>query len=287
MLLMWALLLLLMGPQFVRNDLRRDQGMLALLRTLPVRGYEVILGASGAAALTLASACHRAAACWSRCHGRKRPAAAARRASGAWLVAAVLVIGPVSFAGILLQNAAVILLPDWSRMTARRGTATSLGTNLANSALTILLLGLLRRCRGRWRLGCGGSVMAEAWMPVLCAAVIAVVLGAECWGMVKWLGARFESLELWSEQPMPVQFYFVARPREGARAAASRVEDQGTVCLAAQGRCESGARRRRPRAHGTLHGHAHRHDHRRVRADRQGLDRHRETSDDRQALHST
>ena len=69
------------------------------------------------------------------------------------------------------------------------------------------------------------------------------------------------------------------RPREGARAAASRVEDQGAVRLAAQGRCESGARRRRPRAHGTLHGHAHRHDHRRVCADRQGLDRHRETSD--------
>ena len=43
---------------------------------------------------------------------------------------------------------------------------------------------------------------------------------------------------LWCEQPVPVQFYFATRPREGARAAASRMEDQGTVRLAAQGRCE-------------------------------------------------
>ena len=53
---------------------------------------------------------------------------------------------------------------------------------------------------------------------------------------------------LWCEQPVPVQLLLRARPREGARAAASRMEDQGTVRLAAQGRFENRARRRRPRA---------------------------------------
>ena len=52
-----------------------------------------------------------------------------------------------------------------------------------------------------------------------------------------------------------------ARPREGACAAASRVEGQGTVCLAAQGRFEYRARRRRPCDPGTHHGYAHGHDH--------------------------
>ena len=50
---------------------------------------------------------------------------------------------------------------------------------------------------------------------------------------------------LWAEQPMYFQFLLRARPREGPCAAASRVEEQGTVRLAAQGRCESRARRRR------------------------------------------
>jgi hypothetical protein len=112
-----------------------------------------------------------------------------------WFAAALLVIGPVSLAGILLQNAAVILLPGWSRLTARRGTATALGTNLANSALTILLLILLLivPCAlgfGIWRAGGG-----DAWLLLVCAGVIGLALGAECWGMVRWLGMRFEQMD--------------------------------------------------------------------------------------------
>ncbi len=199
MLLMWALLLLLLGPQFVRNDLRRDQGMVATLRALPVRGYDIILGASGAAALTLASGVAVLLLAGAvATTGSDQPLLPAQH-RGAWLLAAALVIGPVSFAGILLQNAAVILLPTWSRMTARRGTATSLGTNLANSALTILLLGLLAVLPGALALGLWRVAGERAWTPVLCAAVIAVVLGAECWAIVRWLGVRFELFDLATE----------------------------------------------------------------------------------------
>jgi ABC-2 type transport system permease protein len=194
MLLMWSLLLLLMGPQFVRNDLRRDQGMLALLRTLPVRGYDVILGSSVAAALTLASAVIAllVAGAVATAGSHQPPLPSGNR--GVWLGAAILVIGPLALAGILLQNAAVILLPAWSRMTARRGTATALGTNLANSALTILLLMVLAVLPVTlallvWRAAEG------AWLPVASAFVSAVVLSAECWAMVKWLGMRFENID--------------------------------------------------------------------------------------------
>src|SRR5438445_25720 len=37
---------------------------------------------------------------------------------------------------------------------------------------------------------------------------------------------------LWCEKPMPIQLFF-ARPREGARAAASGVEGQRTFCVVA------------------------------------------------------
>lgn len=196
MLLMWALLLLLMGPQFVRNDLRRDQGMLSMLRTLPVRGYEIILGASGAAAVTLAMGVAVLLFAGAAATAGSNEALLPAEHRGAWLLAALLVIGPLSFAGILLQNAAVILLPTWSRMTARRGTATALGTNLANSALTILVLALLLVLPvGLASLVWRGSD-GRAWVSVVCSAVIAAVLGVECWGMVRWLGARFEKISL-------------------------------------------------------------------------------------------
>lgn len=197
MLLMWSLLLLLMGPQFVRNDLRRDQGMLALLRTLPVRGYDVILGSSGAAALTLASGVIALllAGAVAIAGSHQPPLPAQHR--GVWIAAAILVIGPVSLAGILLQNAAVILLPAWSRMTARRGTATALGTNLANSALTILVLLVLLLVPAvlAWLVWSVWRGMEGVWMPVVCALVVAVVLSVECWGMVRWLGVRFEKID--------------------------------------------------------------------------------------------
>src|SRR3954468_24899862 len=51
-----------------------------------------------------------------------------------------------------------------------------------------------------------------------------------------------------------------ARPRESARPAASGMEGQGAVCLAAQGRSQGRARRRRGRHFRDRHRHAFRHD---------------------------
>ena len=56
------------------------------------------------------------------------------------------------------------------------------------------------------------------------------------------------------------------------------VEGQGAVRLAAQGRHEGRAGRRRTGHRRDHHGHARRHDHRGVREDREGLDRHGEAS---------
>ena len=195
MLLMWSLLLLLMGPQFVRNDLRRDQGMLSLLRALPVRGHEIIMGSCSAAALMLASAVMALllAGAVATAGSNQPPLPAAGRAW--WLLGIVLVIGPVALAGILLQNAAVILLPTWSRMTARRGTPTALGSNLANSALTVLLLMVLLVIPATLAFAVWSVSGDDVWVPVACGLVIALVLGAECWGIVRWLGDRFERMD--------------------------------------------------------------------------------------------
>ena len=91
---------------------------------------------------------------------------------------------------------------------------------------------------------------------------------------------------LWFEQPMYFQFALRPRPREGAGAAASRVEGQAAVRVAAEGRHEGARCAGGESGHGRdHHGHARRHDHRGVRADRQGLARDREASPLQAALH--
>ena len=92
---------------------------------------------------------------------------------------------------------------------------------------------------------------------------------------------------LWCEQPVPVQFYFVADRVKALAPQHPEWKTKEPFASLLRGDVKAALERRRPRAHGTLHGHAHRHDHRRVCAAGQGLDRHRETSGDRQALHST
>ncbi len=86
---------------------------------------------------------------------------------------------------------------------------------------------------------------------------------------------------LWSEQPMYFQLFFALRPGQGARAAASRVEGQGALRLAPQGRRERRRCVRREGVAGNRRRHARGDDHRRVREDRDRLDRHREASEDR------
>ncbi len=90
---------------------------------------------------------------------------------------------------------------------------------------------------------------------------------------------------LWAEQPMYFQFAVRARPRQGARTAASRMEGQGAVRLAAQRRLKGALAGGEPAIVRDRHGDAHRHDDRRVREDREGLARHGEASEDQAALH--
>ena len=196
LLLIWALLLLLVGPQFVRNDLRRDQGLLALLRALPARGHEIILGAAGAAAVILAVGVSSLLLAGALATAQSAEPLVPVQLRAAWLLAAVLVIGPLSLAGILLQNAAVVLLPAWSRMTARRGTATALGANLANSALTMFVLALLLLLTAALAFGIWRAMGEGPGRLVLCGAVIAAVLSGECGILVRWLGARFEAVDV-------------------------------------------------------------------------------------------
>ena len=91
---------------------------------------------------------------------------------------------------------------------------------------------------------------------------------------------------LWAEQPMYFQLLFALDRVKALAPQHPEWKDQGAVRVAAQGRRERRAGGRRAGDGRDRHGHARGHDHRRVRADRQGLDRHREAPEDPSGLYT-
>ena len=190
--LVWGGMLLLVGPQLVRNDIRRDQDQLGLLRMLPVRGASILLGGAASAALLLASGVGvlllTAVAAM--------PGAFPGVNSTWWprgLFAAIPLLFPVALAGVLIQDAALVLLPAWSRLTAKRGSAVAVGSNLANTLLTTLCLGVLLLLPA---LAVRGLLLIDGTGLAAAGLVAAVVLLAECVLLGRWLGRTMERRDM-------------------------------------------------------------------------------------------
>ena len=142
---MWAGFLFVLGPQWIRNDLRTDLGRLAVLRSYPLRGAAVV-GAETAGSTAVLSALQLGLlgvaylAFWGA--GTTEPAPAVRSAA---LAAAVVLLPGVNYLGMLIQNGAAILLPGWVNPGADRPLGVeALGHNmLIMSGFLLLLAGLL------------------------------------------------------------------------------------------------------------------------------------------------
>lgn len=190
--LVWGALLLLGGPQFLRNDLRSDLDHLALLKTLPLpaaslvgaelRGAILTLGSGVLALLSVAYVALRAA-------GVIPP----EFQGAAWVAGGALAVGGVVTLVVLVQNAAALLLPGWVRLTGRTGSASALGANLLGVLLTLAAVGTLLapvRPVVRWLLAAGTS-----WSPVAAGLAVLGLAVAECALVLPLLGRLFERME--------------------------------------------------------------------------------------------
>jgi hypothetical protein len=201
---MWAGFLLVLGPQWVRNDLRADLSRLALLRSYPLRGRTVVgaetagstavltalqLGLAGIAYLAFGGA------------GVQEPAPALRSAI---LAAAVVFLPAVNFLAMLIQNGAALLLPAWVRVGSERPIGVeALGHSMLmmvgfTAILAVLLLGPAV---------VGGAVFLgleplAGWWAAAPAALGALLVAAlECRLMLVRLGLVFEATDPSSVPP--------------------------------------------------------------------------------------
>jgi hypothetical protein len=193
--LMWAGFLLLIGPQWIRSDLRGDLAKLDLLRSYPLPGRAVV-GAEVAASTLILSALQLAVLAVGYLaflgHREMEPGLALRSAA---LAGAVVILPTVNFLGLLIHNGAAILYPAWiTPASGRPGGIEALGQNMLAIIAYVGLLSLtlvppvaigailflsLREGVGWW-----------AAAPAAAAGLVAAA--AEARVMINWLGRIFE-----------------------------------------------------------------------------------------------
>lgn len=191
LLLVWGGFLFLLGPQWIRNDLRSDLGKLDLLRSLPVAGDALIRAEAAGAALTLTLG--QAALLAVGLAGVARSSGVL--AERGWLAAAaaVVLLPSLNYAGMLLQNGAALLYPAWVRVSGNRGIE-SLGQHMLGAlgylfSLLLLLVPATLVGGAIYALlhpGLGdGAVLAAI-------AVLSAVLLLEAWLLSLWLGSVYD-----------------------------------------------------------------------------------------------
>jgi hypothetical protein len=191
--------LALMGPLWVRNDLRLDLQSLEFLRALPIGGAPFVRAEIAASVCVITGLQYVLLAI---------AVVAATFSTYPWfdlsdraaLVLALLPTLPaVNLLSVLVQNTLALLVPGWVQLgITRRGGVEAMGQGIVSvlgSTIALLLLlvvpllggtlvsALLRFQRyGLWSLLPGAIVVAGAAL-------------AEAWGITVWLGHRFERLE--------------------------------------------------------------------------------------------
>ncbi|MGH7511899.1 MAG: putative ABC exporter domain-containing protein [Gemmatimonadales bacterium] len=194
----WAGLSVVIGPQWVRNDLRSDLLKLDLLRSYPLAGRAVLAAetAASTAVLTALQIGLLLVAYFAFLgNAHMYPSLGLRTLALATVVAC---LPGINYLGLLIQNGAALLFPAWIHLgSGRPGGVEALGQNMliivAYSALlgvglalpgmlALLVFALLRDSVGWWAIVPGVAVLL---------AGIAVEVAA----LLRWLGGVFESTD--------------------------------------------------------------------------------------------
>lgn len=195
--LSWAAVLSVLGPQWVRIDLRSELDHLATLRTWPLSGMVVMAGQvlSSALVLTGLQLLLGAAALIGLWGDATTYLSAAQVA--ALLLPSGFVLAALNVVALGIQNGAALLYPAWVRTEIRPGGVEQVGQHVLTAGMSFLLLAIAA-------LGpsLAGSATAYllwsrlgpwALVPGMCLAGAALTL--ESFLLLDWLGDRFERLD--------------------------------------------------------------------------------------------
>lgn len=195
-----AILLIILGPRVVRNDLRLDVASLELVKSFPLRGHVIVTAEIAASTVVLlALQLVLGVVAYAAYLSDPFPLPLMR---GAWEYVALAPVAVLCLDAIALtsQNAAAVLLPSWVQAGAIVGGGVEmLGQSLLTTLamLLVVAIGIIPPSFG----GGVALVMAESagagrtLALIAAAATVLLVLAAELWGVVLWLGRVLERTE--------------------------------------------------------------------------------------------
>ena len=192
-----GVMLVIVGPRMVRNDLRQDLLHLPLLKTYPLSGPAVVAAevATPTVMLTVLQLLMLVVGWW--------VAPIAFRGKVKFLDASeLMILVPATLfvfngVGVMIQNAAALMFPAWVRLGAQAGGVETIGQNilvLIGSLLTQAILMLLPVLLGGGVFFTTRGAFPNGAMPAAVASGI-VVLGAELVMFVLLLGGVFDRLD--------------------------------------------------------------------------------------------
>jgi hypothetical protein len=197
MTMMWAGFLFVLGPQWIRNDLRTDLARLALLRSYPLRGAAVV-GAETAGSTVVLTALQLGlvALAWIAFWGGgvDEPPTAVRTAV---LAGAAVLLPGVNFLAMLIQNGAVILLPGWVNPGSDRPIGVeALGHNMLIISGFLLILAALLAAPAAAAAGVLFGLRSLGWWAAAPAALAGLLLMAlEARILLTRLGRVYEATD--------------------------------------------------------------------------------------------
>jgi ABC-2 type transport system permease protein len=191
----WAAIMIVVGPQWVRNDLRGDLLKLDLLRSYPLQGWSVVIAEVAASTLMLTAIQLSLLLIAYLAFLGNQTMTPAWEERTLLLAAAVVYLPGINLLGMLIQNAVALLYPAWVRLgTGRAGGVEALGQNLLMMVAFMGLLGLTLALPVA--LGGGSFLLLRpqlgGWAAPPATVLALGTIAFEAALIVEWLGGIFE-----------------------------------------------------------------------------------------------
>lgn len=194
--LIWALVLVVFGPQWVRNDLRLDLRRLDLLRSYPLTGRTIIVAEVISSALVLTGLELALLLAGYLGFLGETDLALSPVDRTALLMAVVLVLPFINLLTQGLQNAGAVLYPEWVKLDRRPGIE-GLGQNMLTRLISLLLLAVALLAP----VALGGGLWfllrdrIGIWALLPGATAVAAGVGLEAFLLLDWLGTLFQKMD--------------------------------------------------------------------------------------------
>jgi ABC-2 type transport system permease protein len=194
----WAALTLVIGPQWIRNDLRNDLLKLDLLRSYPLPGRAVVAAETAASTVMLSAVQLGLMVIAYLAFLGDRQMEPDLEGRTVALVAAVICLPGVNYLGMLIQNGAALLFPAWVHLGAGRpGGVEALGQNMLVIVVYAALLGAALALPAAFAAGVLTALEpVMGWWSAWPAAVVLLAGAAiEAMLLLRWFGRVFERID--------------------------------------------------------------------------------------------